>query len=141
MIVLLYPVVIAPRFNKYTPLADVKIKNSILSMAHANGIPANDVYQVDASRQSDRVSANVSGLLGSERVTSPKPQMGAEDFSKYQKVIPGFFYWLGVGNAERGITAMLHTAEFDADERSLETGVTVMTSVLLDWLDRNQTMK
>lgn len=69
VIVLLYPVVIAPRFNKYTPLADVKIKNSILSMAHANGIPANDVYQVDASRQSDRVSANVSGLLGSERVT------------------------------------------------------------------------
>jgi STE24 endopeptidase len=69
LIVLIYPIAIAPRFNKYTPLADAKIKNSILSMAHANGIPATDVYQVDASRQSDRVSANVSGLFGSERIT------------------------------------------------------------------------
>ena len=69
LIVLIYPIAIAPRFNKYTPLADAKIKNSILSMAHANGIPATDVYQVDASRQSDRVSANVSGLFGSQRIT------------------------------------------------------------------------
>lgn len=69
LVVLIYPVVIAPRYNKYKPLADMKIKNSILSMAHANGIPVTDVYEVDASRQSDRVSANVSGLFGSERIT------------------------------------------------------------------------
>lgn len=63
------PVYIAPLFNKYTPLQDQKIKQSILSMARANGIPATEVYQVDASRQSTRVSANVSGFLGTERIT------------------------------------------------------------------------
>jgi STE24 endopeptidase len=31
-------------------------------MARANGIPATEVYEVDASRQSNRVSANVSGF-------------------------------------------------------------------------------
>ena len=76
-------------------------------------------------------------ILGEKNVTSPLPQMGAEDFSAYQKVIPGFFYFLGVGNKSKGITAMVHTPEFDADEESLVIGVKVMSNVLLDYLDRN----
>ena len=76
-------------------------------------------------------------ILGEKNVTTPMPQMGAEDFSAYQKVIPGFFYFLGVGNKSKGITAMVHTPEFDADEESLVIGVKVMSNVLLDYLDRN----
>ncbi len=75
-------------------------------------------------------------VLGEANVFEPKPQMGAEDFSLYQKVIPGFFYFLGVGNKAKGITAMIHTPEFDVDEESLVIGVKVMTNVLLDYLDR-----
>ena len=67
--VLIAPVYIAPLFNTYKKLEDPKIKDPILSMARANGIPATDVYEVDASRQSTRVSANVSGFLGTERIT------------------------------------------------------------------------
>jgi STE24 endopeptidase len=63
------PVYIAPLFNTYKKLADPKIKASILSLARANGIPVTEVYQVDASRQSNRISANVSGFLGTERIT------------------------------------------------------------------------
>lgn len=63
------PVYVAPLFNTYTKLQDAKIKEPILSMARANGIPATEVYQVDASRQTTRVSANVSGFLGTERIT------------------------------------------------------------------------
>jgi len=75
-------------------------------------------------------------IIGEKNVTSPKPQMGAEDFSRYQKVIPGFFYFLGVGNREKGVTAMIHTPEFDIDEESLVVGVKLMSNVLLDYLDR-----
>ncbi len=75
-------------------------------------------------------------IAGDKNVISPKPQMGAEDFSFYQKVIPGFFYFLGVGNSEKGVTAMIHTPEFDIDEESLVVGVKVMSNVLLDYLDR-----
>ena len=67
--VLIAPVYIAPLFNTYVKLNDAKIKDPILSMARANGIPASDVYEVDESRQSTRVSANVSGFLGTERIT------------------------------------------------------------------------
>ena len=67
--ILIGPVYIAPLFNTYKKLADPKIKETILSMARANGIPVTEVYEMDASRQTTRVSANVSGFLGTERIT------------------------------------------------------------------------
>lgn len=69
VVIVISPVFIAPLFNKYTPLQNTALKNQILSLARQNGIPASDVYQVDASRQSKRVSANVSGLFGTQRIT------------------------------------------------------------------------
>ena len=63
------PVFILPLFNNYAPMRDSRLKRGILSLARANGIPARDVYEVDASRQSKRVSANVSGLFGTDRIT------------------------------------------------------------------------
>jgi STE24 endopeptidase len=66
---LIAPVYIFPLFNKYTTLKDASIKDPILSMARANGIPAHDVYEFDASKQSNRVSANVSGFAGTLRIS------------------------------------------------------------------------
>jgi STE24 endopeptidase len=63
------PVYIAPIFNKYTRLEPGPVRDDILRLAHANGIRAEEVYEVDASRQTTRVSANVSGMFGTERIT------------------------------------------------------------------------
>jgi STE24 endopeptidase len=65
----LFPVLIAPLFNHYSPLPDSPLKKQILSMARANDIPADNVWLVDASRQSNRISANVSGFLGTSRIS------------------------------------------------------------------------
>jgi STE24 endopeptidase len=65
----IYPVYIAPLFNHYTPLPDGALKTQILSLARANDIPAKNVWVMDASRQSNRISANVSGFLGTTRIT------------------------------------------------------------------------
>ena len=65
---LIAPVYIEPLFNTLKKLENPKIKDPILSLARANGIPATEVYEVDASKQSTRVSAYVSGFLGSERI-------------------------------------------------------------------------
>jgi amidohydrolase len=80
-------------------------------------------------------------LVGDANVIAPKPFMPSEDFSYYQKVIPGFFYYLGVGNKAKGITAAWHTAQFDVDEESIVVGVKVMSDVLLDYLDRHSAEK
>lgn len=69
LIVLVAPVYIIPIFNKVTRLDDPKVTQPILSMARANGIPAHDVFEIDASRQSTRMSANVSGFAGTMRIT------------------------------------------------------------------------
>jgi len=63
------PVMIAPLFNHYSSLPQSPLKADILRIARSEGIPADDVYLVDASRQSDRISANVSGFMGTTRVT------------------------------------------------------------------------
>ena len=62
------PVLIEPVFNKYTPLTDPKIRDPILALARANQIPVTQVFVVDQSRQTKRVSANVSGLAGTTRI-------------------------------------------------------------------------
>jgi STE24 endopeptidase len=63
------PVYISPLFNTYKSLPDSPLKAQVLSMARANGIPATDVYWFDASRQSKRISANVSGMFGTTRIS------------------------------------------------------------------------
>jgi STE24 endopeptidase len=66
---LIAPVFIMPLFNDYRPLSVPELKDPILAMARANGIPADEVYEFDASRQSKRISANVSGILGTMRIS------------------------------------------------------------------------
>jgi len=63
-VLLISPVYIDPLFNTYTPLEDAAVQNPILSLARASGIQADKVYQFDASRQTTRISANVSGFAG-----------------------------------------------------------------------------
>jgi STE24 endopeptidase len=67
--ILIAPVYLVPIFNKVTPLNDPKVVAPILSMARANGIPAKNVYTMDASRQTTRMSANVSGFANTMRIT------------------------------------------------------------------------
>lgn len=67
--VMIAPVYIVPIFNKVTRLNDPRVTQPILQLARANGIAAKDVYEIDASRQTTRMSANVSGFGNTMRIT------------------------------------------------------------------------
>jgi len=67
-LVFIAPVFIEPLFNTYKPINNPAIREPILAMAQANEIPVKQVLEVDASRQTTRVSANVSGFLGTTRI-------------------------------------------------------------------------
>jgi STE24 endopeptidase len=69
VLILIGPVFIQPIFNTPKLLDNPKITKPILAMARANGIPARDVWQIDASKQSTRMSANVSGFGRTMRIT------------------------------------------------------------------------
>ena len=63
------PVFISPIFNTYKPLRDGPIRESVLSLARANMVPTDNVVEFDASKQTTRISANVSGFLGTTRIS------------------------------------------------------------------------
>lgn len=67
--IMISPVYISPLFNDYKPMREGELKQDILSLARANGIPVTDVYEVDASKQSKRISANVQGFLATTRIS------------------------------------------------------------------------
>jgi STE24 endopeptidase len=62
------PLFVEPLFNTYKPLEDPAIRDPILALARANEIPVTQVFQVDASRQTKKISANVAGFLGTTRI-------------------------------------------------------------------------
>jgi STE24 endopeptidase len=63
------PTYLEPVFNKFYPLAESPLKQRILSLARANGIPVEQVYEFDASKQTTKMSAHVSGLAGSAQIS------------------------------------------------------------------------
>ncbi len=66
---LITPVFIAPLFNDYKPLADGPVRDAVFALMRANEVPTERVAWFDNSKQTTRVSANVSGLLGVTRVS------------------------------------------------------------------------
>jgi STE24 endopeptidase len=65
---LVAPVYFLPLLNDYKPLPDGPVREAVLSLARANGVPTSHVEWFDASKQTTRVSANVAGLLGTTRI-------------------------------------------------------------------------
>jgi hippurate hydrolase len=63
---------------------------------------------------------------GAENVSETELRMGAEDFGYYTHVVPGCFYRLGVGNAEKGIVHNVHTPKFNVDEDAISNGMQMM---------------
>ena len=66
---MIVPVFIAPLFNDYKPLPNGPVRSEVLALARANRIPTEHVEWFDASKQTTRVSANVSGFLGTTQVS------------------------------------------------------------------------
>lgn len=78
--------------------------------------------------------ASLRQTVGDDNVHLDPPRMVAEDFAHFSEALPSFYYFLGVRNEERGITANLHTPGFDVDERSLAVGAKTMAALVVDYL-------
>ena len=63
------PVYIAPLFNTYTELEQGPLRTKIEAVAAKYAIPAEHIYVFDASKQTKRISANVSGLGPTIRIS------------------------------------------------------------------------
>ncbi len=68
LISFLYPSVIAPIFNKFTPIKDNELDNSISRLAHREGINVKGIFKMDAAKRSRHTNAYFSGLGKSKRI-------------------------------------------------------------------------
>jgi len=75
-------------------------------------------------------------IAGESNVGIVDKVCGAEDFSFYQKEVPGFFYFMGCTPPERdsGTAAPNHSPRFYVDENCLPLGVRTLCALALDWL-------
>ena len=76
-------------------------------------------------------------MAGKENVQIMKATTGGEDFSYFQEVIPGFYFFLG--GMTPGSTEVFphHTPDFKIDDAGMLLGVKTMTQVALDYLNAN----
>jgi len=65
---LVYPLLVEPLFNSFTPLADGPLRTRILDLAEQEGVDVDDVLVADASRRTTTLNAYVSGFGGTRRV-------------------------------------------------------------------------
>jgi STE24 endopeptidase len=68
LMIWLYPLVIAPLFNKYVPVQDETLRERILSMAGKAGLRAEGIFEVDAGKRSRHSNAYFTGLGKSKRI-------------------------------------------------------------------------
>ena len=73
-------------------------------------------------------------VFGEDAVVQVDPIMAAEDFAELARVVPGFYFHLGVANSAEGWTSYVHTPTFRPDEESLRVGVKAAAVLLLDAL-------
>jgi STE24 endopeptidase len=63
-----YPVVVEPLFNHFTPLPRGELRSDILALAKKEQVPVSDVLVADASRRTTTLNAYVSGFGSTRRV-------------------------------------------------------------------------
>ncbi|XP_052181439.1 IAA-amino acid hydrolase ILR1-like 2 isoform X2 [Diospyros lotus] len=82
------------------------------------------------------VAAN---LFGSDNVKDMQPVMGSEDFSFYQEMIPGYFFFLGTKDETSGKPASVHSPYFKINEDALPYGAALDASLAAGYLLELQT--
>ncbi|MEI2404845.1 M20 family metallopeptidase [Niallia taxi] len=78
---------------------------------------------INDARVTEVLEATVAEVYGEEAIDKMKPNMGGEDFSAFQQVTEGSFFYIGAGNPEKNADFPHHHARFEIDEESLEKGV------------------
>ena len=64
----LYPVLIAPRFNKFEPILDEGLRDRIVSLMEKAGLRVKGVFQMDAGKRSRHTNAYFTGLGRTKRI-------------------------------------------------------------------------
>ena len=119
-----------------------KIKLTATKIAESAGAKADvDILvmypaTINDPKLTDLMAPSLIRTVGSANVNITAPVTMAEDFSFFQKKIPGFFFFLGAYPADMKLTKqpVHHTADFMIDEKALITGVKALVNLTVDYM-------
>lgn len=75
-------------------------------------------------------------VAGEKNVSIMKATTGGEDFSYFQEIVPGFYYFLGGMTPGNKTPYPHHTPDFLIDDKGMLLGVKTMTQLALDYLNK-----
>lgn len=120
-----------------------RMKTTVESIAQASGAKAELKFlkpsystTVNDEALSAKMLPTMKQVTGGKAVVAPK--LGAyEDFSEFQKKVPGVFFFLGSSTPGKEKTAAPnHSPKFEIDEASLAVGARAMAALALDYLNQ-----
>lgn len=88
----------------------------------------------------DQILPTVIRTAGKQNVINSKAVTGAEDFSFFQKEIPGVYMWVGGKplDVPEEESPAHHTPEFFVDDSGMKLGVKLMTNMTIDYMNMVQ---
>jgi N-acetylcysteine deacetylase len=93
---------------------------------------------VNDARITEIVRSAAVSIVGEENTIPSDSTMGGDDFSYYQKEVPGCYVWLGSRNEEKGIIHGLHHPEFMVDEEAIKIGIKWMVQSAFQLLQQHK---
>ena len=123
-----------------------RLEEIVYNTAKANNAKAEITYQVSYPITYNDPGLYENMLPSLKRINGPESVhfmnaiTGAEDFSFFQKEVPGLYFF--IGGAKEGTdpakAAPHHTPDFYVDDSAMLTGVKSMTTLALDYLSKRK---
>ncbi len=79
LMLLLYPTLLAPIFNKFTPISPGPLAEKISGLAEREGLMISGVYEMDAKRRSRHSNAYVAGMGKTKRIVLFDTLLGSHE--------------------------------------------------------------
>lgn len=119
-----------------------KIRLTATKIAESAGATAEVVIEKKAPLTyndpalTEKMAASLERAAGKENAVRMNAMTGSEDFSEFQKVVPGMFFFVGAmpPDMDPAKAPSHHTPDFMIDERAFVTGVKAMLNVTLDYM-------
>lgn len=120
-----------------------RLKTIVEKTAESNGATAdlkiNEGYPITFNNieLTNKMLPTLKDVMGDDHVRLVPAITGAEDFSFYQREVPGFFFFLGgtpIDTPEKE-AAPHHTPDFYVDDSAMVYGVKVMSRLVIDYMD------
>lgn len=91
---------------------------------------------VNDEKMVDLFVETAGSIMGEDALEEQPVILGSEDFSFYQEKVPGAFFFLGMGDPEKGTDAQHHSPVFKTNDDVLVDGVTLLSALAWRWLEQ-----